>query len=79
MPKLYAQVHIPIRKDDFVLCMVIGSAMHLNGVTVTIVLTSGNWGGVYLHNFSLVFFLEFMRATTRQNKNKMNHMCTRVV
>ena len=47
MPKLYAQVHIhvPIRKDDFVLCMVIGSAMHLNGVTVTIALTSGNWGG----------------------------------
>ena len=41
IPKLYAQVHIPIRKDDFVLCMVIGSAMHLNGVTVTIALTSG--------------------------------------
>ena len=40
MPLLYAQVHIPIRKDDFVLYMVIGFAMHLNGVTVTIALTS---------------------------------------
>ena len=35
----HAQVRIPIRKDEFVVCMVIGSAMHLSGVTVTIPLT----------------------------------------
>ena len=47
MPQLYAKVHIHIRKDDFVLCMVNGSAMHLNGVTVIIALKSGKWGIIY--------------------------------
>ena len=42
-----ANVHISIRKYDFVLCMVNGSAMHLNGVTVTIALKSGKWGIIY--------------------------------
>ena len=32
MSKLYAPIHIPLSKDDFILCMVIGSAMNLNGV-----------------------------------------------
>ena len=47
MPNLYAQVYISIRKDDFVLCTAIGSAMHFKGVTVTIALTSGKWGIIY--------------------------------
>ena len=49
MPLLYAQVHIPIRKGDFVLCTVheIGSAMHLNVITVIIALASGKWGIIY--------------------------------
>ena len=34
--------------------------------------------GDYLQYFFLGFFLEFMRAITRQNKNKINHLCTRI-
>ena len=51
MPYLYSQVYIPTRKDDFVLCTAVGSAMHLKGVTVTIALTSGKWGIIYTISF----------------------------
>ena len=58
---------IPIRKDDFVLCMVNGYAMHLNGVTVTISLKS---------HLSLILGVYASHYET--NKNKINQLCSRV-
>ena len=68
MPYLYAKVHIPTRKDDFVLCMVNGSAMHLNGVTATIALKSGKWGLFTQFLLSLILGVYASHYETKQKQ-----------
>ena len=77
MPSLNTQVHIPIRKDDFVFCMVKGFAMHLNGVTVTIALTSGNWGIIYTTSLES-FSFSLGEPLRDKTKTKLNQLWTRV-
>ena len=65
-----------IRKDHFVLCTVIGSAMHMNGVTVTTALTSGKWG--LFTQFLLKSFIGVYASHYETKQNKMNHMCIHI-
>ena len=54
----------------FVLCMINGSAMHLNGVTVTIALKSGKWGLFTQFLLSLILGVYASYYETKQKQNQ---------